>query len=353
MTSIAIIVGSTRPNRKARKVADWVLDRARSRDDATFEVVDLADHDLPHLDEPAPAAMGPDYTHDHTRVWAERIAGFDGFVFVVPEYNHSMPGVLKNALDFLYVEWHDKAAGCVSYGIDGGTRAVEHLRLVLGELHVAPVQAQVALSPFDDFDDEGAPTPRDHQLDRLDVMLTQVISWADALAPVRERAAVADTEAEGGRPSFGASGDAAGDADTAVEGFVAELQTGIDAGDADVYNRHFAADVLWGNPYGGTLQGYDELHAIHTGLLAEGTGGPASRYEVDRVLRPTPDVAVAHVRRVSLGADGQPVTPTDDSSGAFSEMALHVVVRRRGAWWLAAGHNTPIRPHPGASTAAP
>jgi NAD(P)H-dependent FMN reductase len=114
--------------------------------DATFELVDLADYDLPHLDEPAPAAMGPSYTQPHTRTWAQKIASFDGYIFVTPEYNHSITGPLKNAIDYLYVEWHNKAAGFVSYGLTGGTRAVEHLRLIMSELQIAHVRAQVALT---------------------------------------------------------------------------------------------------------------------------------------------------------------------------------------------------------------
>ncbi len=142
MLRIAIIIGSTRPGRKAAAVADWVNEIAGSRDDATFELVDLADYDLPHLDEPVPAAMGPSYTQPHTRAWAARIASFDGFIFVTPEYNHSITGALKNAIDYLYVEWHNKAAGFVSYGLTGGTRAVEHLRLIMSELQIAHVRAQ-------------------------------------------------------------------------------------------------------------------------------------------------------------------------------------------------------------------
>lgn len=102
MTKIAIVVGSSRPGRKGRAVAEWVLERAAERVDADFEIVDLAEHDLPHLDEPVAAAMSSDYAHDHTLAWSARIAAFDGYVLVTPEYNHSIPSVLKNALDYLY-----------------------------------------------------------------------------------------------------------------------------------------------------------------------------------------------------------------------------------------------------------
>jgi len=146
------------------------------------------------------------------------------------------------------------------------------------------------------------------------------------------------------RPTLGAHGNVADDAVAAVHRLVEELQAGLDQHDADLYNRHFADDVMWGSPFGATVDGYEQLHAIHLRLHRERRGGPSSRYEVVRVLAPAPDVVVAQVRRVGLDADGQPVAPTPDAIGAFSEMALYVLVRRGRTWWLAAGQNTPIRP---------
>ena len=101
MTRIAIIVGSTRPNRNAPAVADWVYKNAQDRTDAEFELVDIADYDLPLLDEPNPPAMGQ-YENEHTKKWAEKIASFDGYIFVTPEYNHSVPGAIKNAVEELW-----------------------------------------------------------------------------------------------------------------------------------------------------------------------------------------------------------------------------------------------------------
>lgn len=185
MTRIAIIVGSTRPGRRAAAVARWVHDLAAQRADAAFDLVDLADFDLPLLDEPVPAAMGPRYQHAHTRAWSDTVASYDGFVFVTPEYNHSVPAALKNAIDFLYQEWNNKAAGFVGYGVSGGERAVEHLRLVMGELHVADVRHQVSLSMFTDFGDDGTPAPPRHQCEALDSMLEQVIAWSTVLRQLR------------------------------------------------------------------------------------------------------------------------------------------------------------------------
>jgi NAD(P)H-dependent FMN reductase len=185
MTKIAIILGSTRPNRNGAAVAQWVLEQARARSTADYELVDLADVALPFLDEPVSPMLGR-YEHDHTRAWGARIAPFDGFVFVTPEYNHSFPAVLKNALDFLFAEWNDKAAGIVSYGgSGGGARAAEQLRLVLAELRVASVQASVALSFRSDFEHGSVFTPAVSQEAALSATLDQVESWSRAFQPVR------------------------------------------------------------------------------------------------------------------------------------------------------------------------
>src|SRR5260370_10942265 len=151
MIKTAIVVGSTRPGRKADAVARWVYEIAKTRTDAEFEIVDIKDYNLPLLDEPMPPSMGQ-YSQPHTKRWAAKIGSFDAFVFVTPEYNHATSGALKNALDFLYVEWVNKAAGFISYGGASGVRAVENLRLILAELQIATVRAQVGLSMFSDFE---------------------------------------------------------------------------------------------------------------------------------------------------------------------------------------------------------
>lgn len=190
MTKIAIIVGSTRPGRNGKQVADWVLEHARLRDDAEFELVDLADFPLPHFDEPLPPAMGQ-YQNAHTRAWSEKIAEFDGYIFVTPEYNHSTSGVLKNAIDYLHREWNNKAAAFVGYGGVGGARAIEHLRLVLAELQVATVRQTLTLSVMTEFENFRTFAPGDYQLGFLDTMLDQLIAWSEALAGVRSDAVIA------------------------------------------------------------------------------------------------------------------------------------------------------------------
>jgi PPOX class F420-dependent enzyme/OxyR family protein/uncharacterized protein (TIGR02246 family) len=142
------------------------------------------------------------------------------------------------------------------------------------------------------------------------------------------------------RAVAGLSGAAAERGRRAVERQVEELQAGLGDGDAETYNRHFAADVMWGSPYGATVEGYDTLHAIHARMHASGDHG-RSRYRIVRVLTPAPNVALAHVRRDALDEHGEPI-PSHRDEPRFSEMALYVLVRREGAWWLAAGQNTVI-----------
>jgi NAD(P)H-dependent FMN reductase len=185
MVRIAIIMGSTRPGRKAEAVAKWVYEIARMRSDAEFELVDIKDFKLPLLDEPMPPMMGQ-YTHQHTKDWSAKIASFDAYVFVTPEYNHGTSGALKNAIDYLYKEWVNKSAGFVGYGGASGTRAVENLRLVMGELQVADVRAQVGLSLFTDFENFSVFKPAPHHEKSVSTMLDQVIAWGGALKNLRE-----------------------------------------------------------------------------------------------------------------------------------------------------------------------
>ena len=187
MSRIRIILGSTRPNRNGEQVARWVLEVASRRRDAYFELLDLRDYPLPHLDEPLPPSFGQ-YQNEHTRQWAAKIASFDGFVIVTPEYNHGTSGVLKNAIDYLYAEWNNKAVGFVSYGATGGARAAEHLRLVAGELQLADVRQQVTLSLMTEFENFTVFKPGDYNLPTLNTMLDQVVAWSTALAPLRDTA---------------------------------------------------------------------------------------------------------------------------------------------------------------------
>jgi len=186
MIHIAVILGSTRPGRNGEAVAKWVYDIAAKRKVAEFELVDVKDFNLPLLDEAIPPSMGK-YAKDHTLEWAKKIKGFDAFIFVTPEYNHSTCAALKNALDFIYAEWNNKAAGFVSYGSAGGVRAVEHLRQMMAELQIADVRAQVALSPNSDFENRKVFKPADYHEKTLNTLIDQVVGWGEALKKYREK----------------------------------------------------------------------------------------------------------------------------------------------------------------------
>ena len=188
MLRIAIIIGSTRPGRKAEAVANWVYGIAQRRTDAEFEVVDIKDFNLPLLDEPM-SPMMRQYTHQHTKDWSAKIASFDAYIFVTPEYNHATSGALKNAIDFLYHEWVNKAAGFVSYGGAGGARAVEQLRLVMAEVQIATVRNQVLLSMFTDFENFSVFKPASQHEKSVNAMFDQVIAWGGALKTLREKQA--------------------------------------------------------------------------------------------------------------------------------------------------------------------
>jgi NAD(P)H-dependent FMN reductase len=182
---IAVIIGSTRPGRNGEAVAKWIYKITRKRSDAEFELVDIKDFNLPLLDEPVPPSLGQ-YSKPHTKVWAAKIGSFDGYVFVTPEYNHGIAGALKNAIDFLFAEWNNKAAGFVSYGSAGGARAVEQLRLVMAEVQIATVRLQVLLCLFTDFENFSVFKPDPQKEASVNAMLDQVMAWGGALKTLRE-----------------------------------------------------------------------------------------------------------------------------------------------------------------------
>lgn len=184
MTKIAIVTGSIRPGRQSLDVANWVASLANERDDASFEVVDIADFELPVWDEAMSPSFGPG-EKAHSRAWSQKIAEYDGYVFIVSEYNHSITGALKNALDYLGPELNNKAAGFVSYGSAGGARAVEHLRSILSELQVAHVRNATLLSLFTDFENFSILAPTEPATATVGPMLDQLVVWTKALEAVR------------------------------------------------------------------------------------------------------------------------------------------------------------------------
>lgn len=143
------------------------------------------------------------------------------------------------------------------------------------------------------------------------------------------------------RPALGL---ASPEAEAAVREFVAGLQAGHEQRDAEILNCQFASDVIWGSPYGALVEGYDRLHPIHVRFQQQPRMGPAFRYSVQHILAVREDVVVAHIARLALSSSGEPSPPSSDPHQPFSEMAMYVLVRRSGVWWLAAGQNTPMRP---------
>jgi NAD(P)H-dependent FMN reductase len=184
LIKIGIIIGSTRPGRNSEAVAKWFFELAQKRGNAQYELIDIKEYNLPLLDEPAPPSLGK-YSKEHTKKWAAKIDSLDAFVFVTPEYNHSTSGALKNALDYLYKEWNNKAAGFVSFGSALGARAVEQLRLIMGELQVADIRNQVSLSLFTDFENFSVFKPNPRHEASVQSLLEQLVAWGTAMKSLR------------------------------------------------------------------------------------------------------------------------------------------------------------------------
>lgn len=188
MIKIAVVTGTTRPGTKAPAVADWVVEQAEGRQDAQFTKLDIADFNLPLLDEPVPPARGQ-YSKDHTKAWAAAVAQYDAFIFVTPEYNHAPAAALVNAIDYLFREWQDKAAAFVSYGAQAnGARAVEPLRSMLAALNVATIANHVNMSLFSEFEGFVKPNPPEAKLTELQGLFTQLTKWATAFKTMRASA---------------------------------------------------------------------------------------------------------------------------------------------------------------------
>ncbi|PGL68828.1 NADPH-dependent FMN reductase [Bacillus sp. AFS055030] len=177
--NVGIILGSTRQGRVSPQVGEWVKGIADKRGDANYEIVDIADYQLPFLGT-------TDGTEPGIAAWNEKLNSLDGFVFIVAEYNHSITGALKNAIDLAREAWNNKAAGIVSYGSTGGARAAEHLRGIMGELLIADVRVHPTLSLFTDFENYTTFKPAELHLNNVNAMLEQVVAWSGALKTLRK-----------------------------------------------------------------------------------------------------------------------------------------------------------------------
>ena len=186
MLKVQIIAGSTRPGRVNEKAVKWIYELAKQRQNLNIEVVDIADYNLPLLDEPVPPmAANRQYTREHTKKWSEKINQADGYIFVTPEYNRGISAALKNAIDYLNPEWRNKTAGFVGYGTVGGARAIEQLRLNLAELHVATVRDASYFNPASGFDYSDI-HPSETHINDANLMLDELTAWAAALKTVRQ-----------------------------------------------------------------------------------------------------------------------------------------------------------------------
>lgn len=178
---IGVIIGSTRPGRNGEKVATWFMDQVTAHqegsasNDVTYELVDLAEFDLPLLDEPTvPGAANGEYENPATTTWAEKIATFDGYIFITAEYNHSVPAALKNAFDVLYIEWVKKSIAFVSYGSLSGARAVEHWRGIVANANMLQARNQVSVPLFDSLQEDGSVEPPKPVADGVSGLLTEL-----------------------------------------------------------------------------------------------------------------------------------------------------------------------------------
>jgi NAD(P)H-dependent FMN reductase len=192
MPSLMIVIATTRPARAGIAVAEWFIDRARAHDAFEVDVVDLAELNLPFLDEPNHPRLGQ-YTQQHTRDWSARVTAADAFVFITAEYNHGYPATLKNAIDFLHWEWKDKPVGFVSYGgVAAGTRALQQLKPVVSVLKMVPISEAVNVPFFAQFiDEDGALAPNQVMEQSASAMLDELQRLNGALALLRSNTAVA------------------------------------------------------------------------------------------------------------------------------------------------------------------
>lgn len=182
---IGIISGSVREGRNSSQVTEWIYDHAIERNDegVTYEIVELADYDLPLLGAKVPAEI-EDSANEAIQAWSEKMASFDAYVFVTPEYNHAVGGALKNATDYLKEEIANKPAGLVGYGSMGGVRAHENMRIIFAELRVPTVRTTVNFSLMADFENFSEFKPNDYNKVNADGMFDDLLEWARVFAPL-------------------------------------------------------------------------------------------------------------------------------------------------------------------------
>lgn len=187
MVTIKVLTGSVRPGRFNIQPATWITEIAKKRDTIQVELLDLEKINLPFLDEPVPPSQHH-YSKEHTKQWSQTIDEADGFIFVSPEYNHGVSPVLKNAIDYLFFEWHYKPVSFVSYGsLAGGARAVEHLRGVAGEIKMYDLREQILLpNYYDNLDENGNYNFNDRHEKTANEILDSLTFWAEKMKEARK-----------------------------------------------------------------------------------------------------------------------------------------------------------------------
>jgi len=188
MYNLKIITASTRPGRKGPALANWIFDMAKKHTEFTVELLDLAEINLPFLDEPNHPRFQK-YTKEHTKKWSATIAAADAFIFVTPEYNFGYPATLKNALDFLYNEWTYKPVAFVSYGgIAGGTRSMQALKQVITAMKMVPIVEAVNIPFFTKYIDEQNKFNADEIIQKsAEGMLKELGRWTETLQQMRNK----------------------------------------------------------------------------------------------------------------------------------------------------------------------
>jgi NAD(P)H-dependent FMN reductase len=199
MVAIDVLTGSVRPGRFNVQPAHWIYGLLKERDGVKAGLIDLAEVNLPFLDEAVPASRHQ-YANEHTKRWAETVGAADGFVFVTPEYNHSISPVLKNAIDYLWLEWNYKPVGYVSYGsMAGGARAVEHLRAIAGETKMYDIRDQVVIPNYwERLDDHGNYHFSEREEKTAAAMLDDLVFWSGVMKVAREHRG--EAARQGSRP---------------------------------------------------------------------------------------------------------------------------------------------------------
>lgn len=186
MIKIKVLTGSIRPDRFNIQPANWIYELAKKRTDIERELLDLQEINLPFLDEPLPPSRHT-YTKEHTKKWSQKIDEADGFIFVTPEYNHGVSPVLKNAVDYLFFEWHYKPVSFISYGsLAGGARAVEHWRGIAAEVKMYDLREQIMLPNYwENFDANGKYQFTKRHENAANMILNELIFWAGKMKEAR------------------------------------------------------------------------------------------------------------------------------------------------------------------------